>query len=423
MAQSLKRQAVTLTLANAYTRALGFGLRLITARLMGAETVGVMELASSASMLALTPVTAGIPTAMARLTAKASNERLILKTGIALIRRISLVLIPLTLLLSPALSWLLGDPRTLLPMLTLTPTIVFLGLCAVYSGWSYGRGDALTPACCECAEQTIRCAASVGLLLVLSGMPVAVTASLPGIAEVMAGIAVWFLFRSATPSLRGVPVDRHVTRQLIRLSVPTTASRLCQTALRTLNNVLLPVCLRRSGLTSTAVTAQFGLLNGMAMPLMMLPGIVTSAICMVATPAVSRQEASPPRLKKTMRALLLSALAIGLMATAALFFGADFLSVTLYGEEALAPLLRLLCPSATLFALQQVQFGLVTGLGVQRRALTGTIASSAVTLIATAALCVLPQVRIFGAALALLLGSLIRVIWNQAVLILAIKGA
>ena len=67
---SLKKQALILTLANAYTRALGFVLRLTTARMMGAQALGLMELSSSAVMLAITPVTAGVPTAMSRLTAQ-----------------------------------------------------------------------------------------------------------------------------------------------------------------------------------------------------------------------------------------------------------------------------------------------------------------------------------------------------------------
>ena len=67
---SLKKQALVMTLANAYTRALGFVLRIISARLMGAEAMGVMEMSSSAVMLAITPVTAGIPTALSRLAAR-----------------------------------------------------------------------------------------------------------------------------------------------------------------------------------------------------------------------------------------------------------------------------------------------------------------------------------------------------------------
>ena len=61
LAASLTKQTITLTLANAYTRGLGFLLRLALARIMGAEALGMMELTSSVSMLALTPVTAGTP--------------------------------------------------------------------------------------------------------------------------------------------------------------------------------------------------------------------------------------------------------------------------------------------------------------------------------------------------------------------------
>ena len=111
MAQSLKRQTLILTLANAYTRALGFILRLLSARLMGAEALGVMELSSSAIMLAITPVTAGIPSAISRLTAQpGADERAILRAGLTLVKRLSLALIPLMLLLAPGMAWLLGGP-------------------------------------------------------------------------------------------------------------------------------------------------------------------------------------------------------------------------------------------------------------------------------------------------------------------------
>ena len=61
LCQTLKKQALTLTIANGFTRGLGFLFRLMTARLMGAEAIGVMELSASAAMLALTPATAGLP--------------------------------------------------------------------------------------------------------------------------------------------------------------------------------------------------------------------------------------------------------------------------------------------------------------------------------------------------------------------------
>lgn len=419
---SLKKQALVLTLANAYTRALGFVLRLVTARLMGAEAMGVMELSSSAVMLAITPVTAGIPTAMSRLTAqKNSDEQAVLRAGLSLVKRLSARLTPALLLLSPVIAWVLGDMRTLPSILTSVPMIILLGLCAVYSGWFYGRDDAGTPALNECLEQTVRCVLAFILLLSFANRSVALTAALPNLAEVAAGVAVWLLFLRKAPVLRQLHVDAGIRREIIRLTAPTTAARLCQTALRALNAVLLPVCLRRSGLTAAAATAQFGLLNGMAMPLLMLPGIVTGAICMVATPAVSRQEGQQGRLQRTMRQLLLSAGGVGIIATIGLFFGADFISTHLYKEATLAPLLRLMAPSALLMAVQQVQFGLITGLGVQNKALTGTVIASFLTLGVTAALCPFPGIRLYGAAIASLSGTLLRVIWNHFVLHFAEK--
>ncbi len=419
---SLKKQALVLTIANAYTRALGFVLRLVTARLMGAQALGVMELASSAVMLAITPVTAGVPTAMSRLAAqKGADEHAVLQAGLSLVKQLTLWLVPGMLVLSPVIAWLLGDMRTLPSILTSLPMIGLLGLCAVYSGWFYGRDDAATPALSECAEQTVRCILAILLLMVLRQRSVAVTAALPNIAEVAAGVVVWRMFRRRSPRLKHKLADSAIRREILRLTAPTTAARLCQTALRALNAVLLPVCLRRSGLTATAATAQFGLLNGMAMPLLMLPGIVTGAICMVATPAVSRQEGQHARLRHTMHQLLWSAAGVGAAAAAGLFFGAGSISTRLYQEASLAPLLRLMAPAALLLAVQQVQFGLITGLGMQNKALTGTVCASFLSLAVTALLCPLPGVRLYGAAIATLAGTLMRVIWNAIVLRIAPK--
>ena len=420
---SLKKQALVLTIANAYTRALGFILRLLTARLMGAQALGVMELASSAVMLAVTPVTAGIPTALSRLGAqKGANSRAVLYAGLELIRRLSALLTPLMLLLSPAIAWLLGDMRTLPSILVSLPLIGLLGRCAVYSGWFYGRDDALTPALCECAEQTVRCVLAVLFLLLWRHAGTALTAALPGAAEAAAGLVVWYLFRLKSPRRADGTETAALRREILHLTAPTAAARLCQTALRAMNAVLLPVCLRRSGLSATAATAQFGLLNGMVMPLLMLPGIVTGALCMVATPAVARQEGDRRCLQHTSHQLLGSASVIGLCTMLLLFFGAEFIGQRLFHEAAVAPLLRLMAPAALLLALQQVQYGLITGLGIQNKALTGTVCASFLTLGVTALLCPLPGMRLYGAAVAALGGTMMRVIWNAVILHFSLRA-
>ena len=422
MCMTLARQALILTLGNGLTRGLGFILRLLLARWMGAEALGVMEMANSVGMLALTPVTAGIPAAMSRLTAKqaAIDRPNVLRAGLHLVTRAALWLIPALLLLAPCFAWLLGDMRTLPAILLNAPDILLLGLCSVYCGYCYGLENTLLPAAAECAEQGVRFLLTIALVLSLRGASTGITAALPGAAEAVAALVVVIIFRRAIPLRRHLTApSRALQRQIFHLAAPTTLSRLFLTGMRTLEAVLLPVCLRHSGLSANAATAQFGLMTGMAMPLMLIPGVVTSALCMITTPAISRAEGDPRALRCTMQRLLRPALLIGLAASFGLYVTADFLSLHLYHTPALAPLVRFMCPLALLFALHQVQMGMITGLGLQRRSLTATIVSSLASLLCAALLVPLPQVRLFGAAMAAMLGQVISVSWNAAILLRA----
>ena len=143
--QSVRRQAAILTCCNAFTRALGFVLRIVLSRLLGAEAVGVMELSHSAHMLSITPVTAGVPLAVSRMTARDQNDRA-LRAGFQLILRLSLCIMPIWLLLSPVIAHLLNEMRVLPSLLFFTPCILILGLSAICNGYSYGCGNAWPPA-------------------------------------------------------------------------------------------------------------------------------------------------------------------------------------------------------------------------------------------------------------------------------------
>lgn len=417
---TLKRQALILTLGNGLTRGLGFVLHLLLARWMGPQALGVMEMANSVGMLALTPVTAGVPSAISRMTAKRGTDQqsAVLHSGLRLVKRTALWLSPGLLLLSPVLSWLLGDSRSLPAIACTAPDILLLGLCSVYCGYCYGRGNTLLPALSELAEQGVRFILSLWLILTVRGAGVGVTAALPGLAEAVAACVVVFIFRRAVPSAREARRP-DLEKEIFRLAWPTTLSRLCLTGMRALEAVLLPVCLRQSGLSAQAATAQFGLLTGMAMPLMLLPGVFTSALCMISTPAISRSEDCPRALRSTMHSLLWPALAVGAACSAGLFAASDFISIHLYKTPALAPLIRFLSPAAVLFAVHQVQAGMITGLGLQRRALTGTLLSSAATLLVIAWLAPLPGLRLFGAALATMAGQAVAVVWDGVLLLRA----
>ena len=419
MKSTLRKQALILTAANVATRGIGFAMRLLFARCMQAEALGVMEMASSVSMLAMTPVTAGIPTAMSRLSAKKvskADQTAVLHAGVDMVSRMSWMLMPAMLVLSPAAAWLLGDLRTLPTIWAGIPAILLCGLCGVYGGYCFGTGRAQLPARFECLEQCVRFCLAAVLLMLMQKDDLSITAALPVIAESVSALLVVCLFRRAISVKKASSEsDEQLQRMIWQLAWPMILARFCVTGTRMMNAVLLPLCLRRSGLSASAATAQYGLLTGMAMPLMMLPGVVTGALCTVSTPVVSKLDGKPS-MRRMVRKLYGVGFGIGVAAAAGLFVFSSFIGQSIYHQPALSPLIRVMTPITLLASVRQVQFGVVAGLGLQRKALMGTISSSAVSLIVSAWLVPLPSLRLYGAALAMILGQCVAVLWNAAIL-------
>ena len=132
MDASVKKQTLLVTGLNGMIRVMGFFLRILMSRMLGAEMMGIAELASGVHMMAITPLTSGLPMAISRLTAKASDHQQTepLQTGLWLVRRVALWLIPLFLLLSPLIARWTGDIRVLPSLWFTAPCILILGYIA-----------------------------------------------------------------------------------------------------------------------------------------------------------------------------------------------------------------------------------------------------------------------------------------------------
>lgn len=244
--QSLRRQTLVTAGCSAAVRGIGFGMRLWLSRMLGAEAVGVMELAGSVHMLALTPAAAGLPGAVSRLTAKSSAQEqpLVLRAGRQLALGMAAMLTPLLLLLSPWIARQLGDGRTLPSLYLFAPCLVLIGVSSVYDGYCLGRGEVWPPALSELTEQLTRLAVSLGLLSCLPGLTVAYRAAVPALATALgegAGLLVMLRFVGRMRGRRTDPRLPAIRRQLTRLSLPLMLTRLSHTGLRALCGAVIPL--------------------------------------------------------------------------------------------------------------------------------------------------------------------------------------
>lgn len=420
MDASVKKQTLLVTGLNGMIRVMGFLLRILMSRMLGAEMMGIAELASGVHMLAIAPLTSGLPMAISRLTAKTNEKERTqpLEAGLLLIRRVALFLIPAFLLLSPIIARWTGDIRVLPSLWFTAPCILILGYSGVYNGFCYGTKRSYLPAISELTEQTLRVLFTLSLLPVLHHLTAPWLAAVPVASTMVAEIAGLALVLVA---LR-LPLNRHANltkwrKPILQLAVPSTITRLIHTLLRSITSIIIPLRLIASGLPAPEATARLGMLNGMVLPLMMTPCIFTGALGMVMAPRLAESDENTRTCKQILFKLFAAGLMVSVLCSFALVALAPLFSVVIYRLPELTSLFRAATPLCFLCAVENLTGGAVTSLGLQKRSMYGALPSSLTALLVTWFLTAQPILRLHGVIIGLAVGHILCILWNIWILI------
>lgn len=305
---TLLQGAAILTAAGLVSRLMGFFFRIFLSHAFGEESVGLYQLIFPVYALCLSVSTAGLQTAVSRMTAEKVSQGQ--KEAAGNVLRIALCL---TLILSLAEVLLiqqnaariaetfLGDPRCAGLLVIISYALPCAAVHSCICGYSFGIQRTEVPAASQLIEQTARILFVVLLFLFIKN-----TGHVPSIKLATAGIAAGE-FASAVfsskmlsarrpfgklPSLSAISGD---TRELLSLSVPLTANRAAVTLLQSVEAASIPACLRLYGLDGSAALSTYGVLTGMALPCILFPSAITNSVGTVLLPAVSSAQAAGDR--------------------------------------------------------------------------------------------------------------------------------
>ena len=412
-----RKQTILLTAVNAVVRALGLCLRVWMSRQLGAEAMGIMEMTQSVHMVAIAPLTSGFPVAVSRLTAKAQKPEPILSAGLALVRKACLFLIPLFCLASPWTAKLMGDIRVLPSLWFSTPCMIILGYSAVCNGYCYGIGKSELPALSELIEQVLRCLFTVFLLKNLSNLSLPWLAAIPTAATMTAELIGLIFVLKMLPRSKSATIETNSNRQLMQLALPITLTRIMQTALRSLNAIVIPLRLQSTGLSAAEATAQLGMLNGMIGPFLVLPGIFTSALAMVTGPLVTKAENDPQRLKRLLVLTLGTSLPLAVTGCASVMLAAPWIANSLYRQAELTTLFRISAPQMLLMPLNHMLGNTLSALGQQKRSFYASAVVSAISLFFTWLLAGNGDLRLEGVIYAQYIGQILSVMTSSFLLL------
>ena len=150
----------------------------------------------------------------------------------------------------------------------------------------------------------------------------------------------------APPSLF---VMRKNLEKLMEIALPISSSRFSLGIFQSMEAVLIPLRLRYFGYSLSEAYSHYGILTGMALPLVLFPSAVTGAVSMLLIPEISEADTLNDRqaILRTARSTVAGCLYLGIFCTGGFFLFGKELGLFLFQSEEAGSYIRILgwiCP-------------------------------------------------------------------------------
>ena len=366
----------------------------IAARL-GAEGMGLIQLAFTVQALGVTLATSGIRYSATRLLAQELGlgrpERIgrVLRGCCAYALAFSLPTAGLALLMAGPLARFAGDGRIAPALRILSLGLPFLSLNSVLGGYFTAVGRPWKGTAVQMAETL--CGAFLTLLLLSPGLgmeegcaALSAATALGDVFSLLLALGLYFRDRRLIPGAERRCAPFPLAGRLLRLSLPLALSSYARTALSTLRHMLVPKALRRSGMDASRALGIYGTVGGMVMPVITFASVFFTALAELLIPELTRAQVRRDRggLEHTSGGMLRLCLLLSAGLAALLWALGPLLGQRLYASAEAGELIRALAPLVLVMYLDTVVDGMLKGLGLQLDSMLINLADACLTLLA-----------------------------------------
>lgn len=280
---------------------------------IGTEAMGLFQLIMSVYSFSVTMATSGIHLATTRLVAEELGHNR--PEGIkAVMRRclgysaffgIGTALLLYTFAGWIGLSWLQND-QTVLPIRVMAFSLPFLAMSSALTGYFTGVRRVVKNASVQIVEQFVKIFLAMILLsffmptglqyaclsLIIAGM----------VSEVTSFLCSFFLYlrdRKCYESKQIPPTG--ILNRLIKIALPIAMSSYLRSGLLTLKNLLVPIRLKKGGISSSEAYGAFGMIHGIALPVVLFPSSFLASFANLMIPELTEQQAADPNISQSER--------------------------------------------------------------------------------------------------------------------------
>lgn len=424
------KNAAILTATSLLLRFAGIIFKVWLSGKIGSEGIGLYQVIFSFYVLASTFATSGISTAVTRLCAeeiakeKQQNCKRILFSSLLLTLIIATISAIIIIFSADFIgNKILGDSRTIISLKILPLSLPFIGASSVLRGYFIAKRKILPNSVGQIIEQTARIIIIVGFinLFYSKGIAACCFGIILGdaLAEAFGFLLLLLSYIVETRTLKGQKAEKieGLLGNIIHISLPITSGRYLNSLLRTGENILVPKNLAKFRLSTQNALSQFGMIKGMALPILFFPSAILNSVSTLLIPEISEAVTHQNRnaIKSATEKIIKLTLICGMLCGSVFFVGGEKIGILIYKSGDVGYLIKALSPIVPLMYLDSICDGILKGLDQQSFTFKTAVSDSAIRLLLI--LIILPKMGINGFILIMYFSNLYTCLLNVGRLI------
>lgn len=371
-----------LTFTGVLSRIIGFFYRIFLSRTIGAEGLGIYQLIFPVLTMCISFSASGIQTSISKFVAEAQGKSekggglRYLLAGLFFSLIISILLMGL---LIAGGGWIAAaivkESRCASLLRILSYSLPFAAIHSCINGYYYGCKKTAVPSVSQLAEQLVRVGSVYLIYLIVTeqGRTLTPQAAVWGLVfgDVAATLYAFAAF-GFSHSFHGLSATRshmnsfsHALSRLGLYCIPLTANRVTINLLSSAESILIPAMLQRFGYSNSDALSVFGILTGMAMPMILFPNVLTGSVSVLLLPTISAAQADCNRklivkaIKKTVEYCMI----LGLLSTLIFLITGNYIGQVIFQNTLAGTFIVTLCWICPFSNLAATLNSILNGLG------------------------------------------------------------
>lgn len=276
----------------------------------------------------------------------------------------------------------IGDARTVLSLEILSFSLPFTALTSVIAGYFTSTGRVYKSAAVQFAEQILQVALTV---VFLNWAPVgdlekccAAVVAAGTLAQMLSFLLLYVLYlddrRQYAQGRRG----RRLTRRMLYIAMPLALSAYARTSLSTLQQMLVPRGLRQAGFSADRAMSDYGIIQGMAFPVVSFPACFLMALSELLVPELTEAQVSgrEAHIGHLTSRLLERCLIFSLGAASVMFTFSHELGLVIFSSDAAGHYIGLFALLSPVMYMDMITDGCLKGLGMMMYSMSINIIDS-----------------------------------------------